>query len=85
MVVRRLAVETIAANFCLPEAVRGYEARFIKRALKEADGSVTRAAERLGISYQRLASLLDARHKDLASARSPVMRRRRSIIKQPKK
>ncbi|MCA1594369.1 MAG: tetratricopeptide repeat protein [Acidobacteria bacterium] len=83
-VAQRLAVEQMDAGFSLPDAVRAYEARFIRRALKDAGGSVSRAARRLGISYQRLASLLEARHMDLLPARTPAIKRRRSIIKKPK-
>jgi hypothetical protein len=35
----------------------------------------------LGVTHQGLAFILNGRHKDLLSARSPVKRRRRSIIR----
>jgi hypothetical protein len=50
-------------------------------ALNAARGQVTKAARLLGISHQRLSSILQGRHKDLVAARTPVQRRRRSIIK----
>jgi hypothetical protein len=75
----------MGARFSLSEALRAYEARFIRRALIEAEGIVTTAAKRLGISYQKLQYLLETRHEDLAPARKPVKKRLRSIIKKPKK
>jgi hypothetical protein len=52
------------------------EAR-IELALCYAAGSVTRAANNLGISYQELHYMLETRHKDLFSLRTPVRRRSR--------
>ncbi len=65
----------------LEEHVLRYEADLISRALAASDGSVTRAARMLGATHQGLAFILNGRHKDLLSARKPVKRRRRSIIK----
>jgi tetratricopeptide (TPR) repeat protein len=81
LIARRLAEVRMGSKFSLPEAVRKYEARFIQRALKEAEGSVTRAAKHLGINYQVLVYLLKTRHKELIPARTPAKKRRRSIIK----
>jgi DNA-binding NtrC family response regulator len=58
-----------------------YEADLIGRALAASDGSVTRAARMLGVTHQGLAFILNGRHKNLLSARRPVKRRRRSIIR----
>jgi tetratricopeptide (TPR) repeat protein len=69
-------------NFNLPEEVRKCEAKYIKKALTETNGSVTKAAKLLGISHQNLSLLLKNRHKDLAYAKKP--RRRRSDRKKPK-
>lgn len=85
LIARRLAEVRMGTSFSLPEAVRKYEAKFIERALKDAEGSVTRAAKHLGINYQVLVYLLKTRHKELLPARTPVKKRRRSIIKKPKK
>jgi DNA-binding NtrC family response regulator len=68
-------------DFSLKDAVRRYERRFIERALQEARGSVTRAAHLLGLKHQTLIALMNSRHRDLMSARKPVSRRRRSIIR----
>ncbi|HKP45640.1 MAG TPA: helix-turn-helix domain-containing protein [Pyrinomonadaceae bacterium] len=65
----------------LEEHVLRYEADLISQALAASDGSVTRAARLLGVTHQGLAFILNGRHKDLLPARSPVKRRRRSIIR----
>ncbi|MEP6742006.1 MAG: helix-turn-helix domain-containing protein [bacterium] len=65
----------------LEQHVLRYEGDLISRALAASDGSVTRAARMLGITHQGLAFILNGRHKDLLSARKPVKRRRRSIIR----
>jgi molybdenum-dependent DNA-binding transcriptional regulator ModE len=49
----------------------------IKHALEAHEGSVTRAAKTLGISYQELHYMLETRHKDLLRYRTPVKRRRK--------
>ncbi len=64
------------------DAVVRYEARIIERALREAGGVVSRAAELLGISRQSLESMLKGkgRHKALARLRTPVETRARSLM-----
>jgi tetratricopeptide (TPR) repeat protein len=52
-----------------------YEGELIKRALNQVDGSLTRAAANLKMSYQKLGYILETRHKDLLKDRSPVRRR----------
>jgi CheY-like chemotaxis protein len=71
------------ANFDLNERVHTYEARYVKRALIDGQGSVTRAARLLGLQHHgTLAAMLDegGRHKDLAYLRTPPETRRQSII-----
>jgi len=71
------------ANFNLGETVRAYEARYVRRALMDAQGSVTRAARLLGLhNHATLAAMLDegGRHKDLAHLRTPPETRKQSII-----
>ncbi|MCA1566624.1 MAG: response regulator [Acidobacteria bacterium] len=71
------------ANFNLTERVHTYEARYVRRALIDAQGSVTRAARLLGLQhYATLAAMLDegGRHKDLAHLRTPPEPRKQSII-----
>jgi tetratricopeptide (TPR) repeat protein len=53
----------------------------ISKALAQVNGSVTRAASLLGMSYQGLAYLIQSRHKDLLKERSPVRRRSRKSHK----
>ncbi len=65
----------------LEDQVKHYEAKLIKEALEVSEGSVTRAARMLGITHQGLAFILNGRHQDLLAVRTPVKRRRRSIIK----
>jgi tetratricopeptide (TPR) repeat protein len=49
----------------------------IRLALENANGSVTRAARSLGISFQALSYMLETRHRDLLKYRTPVRRRSR--------
>ncbi len=65
----------------LDKEVLRYEAELIKKALEAANGSVTRAARLLKVTHQGLAFILQGRHKHLLPARTPVRKRRRSIIR----
>ena len=82
---RRRSLAEFWANFNLTERVHAYEARYIKRALIDAQGSVTRAARLLGIQHHAtLSAMLNehgGRHKDLAYLRTPREPRRKSIIR----
>jgi len=69
-------------GFSFREAVRRYESHLIERALRDADGMVSRAAQWLGFKHHHsLVSLLKNRHKHLLHARTPIVPRRRSIIR----
>lgn len=57
-----------------------YENALIKRALAQVNGSVTRAAANLSISRQKLAYIIETRHKDLLADRTPVRRRPRERL-----
>jgi tetratricopeptide (TPR) repeat protein len=82
IVMRRLTgVQMREKNFTLFSAVHEFEAKFIGQALEESGGSVTRAANLLGIRHQTLTSMLETRHKGLSKKRTPVKKRLRSIIK----
>lgn len=61
----------------LPAEVLKYEGTLIQRALAKANGSLTRAAAMLSMSYQALAYILESRQKDLLKERSPIRRRSR--------
>ena len=65
----------------LSEEVRRYEGNLIKMALDAAQGHITHAARLLGTTHQGLAYILQGRHKELLSARTPVRQRRRSIVR----
>jgi transcriptional regulator with GAF, ATPase, and Fis domain len=60
----------------LQQIVSDVERETIRRALVQANGSVTHAASLLGMSYQALCYIIQSRHKDLLKERSPVRRRR---------
>ena len=68
-------------NYSLESDVHRYEANVIRQALEASGGSVTRAARLLGVTHQGLAFILNGRHKDLLSIRTPVKKRRKSIIR----
>lgn len=75
------AADATPENFSLDAEVLRYEGSLIRKALEESGGSVTRAARRLGVTHQGLAFILNGRHSDLLSIRTPVKKRRRSIIR----
>ena len=54
------------------EMMLRYENNIIRQALLDSSGSVTRAAQILGTSHQRLISIIERRQKDLLALRSPV-------------
>ncbi|HEX8146590.1 MAG TPA: helix-turn-helix domain-containing protein [Pyrinomonadaceae bacterium] len=87
IVIKRLSgMQIHDKNFSFYGAVLELEARLIEQALELEGGSITRAAERLGLKRQALASMLQARHKKLMDKRTPPIPRRKSIIKdRPKK
>jgi transcriptional regulator with GAF, ATPase, and Fis domain len=63
------------------EEVRKCESALIRRALDDANGSVTRAARILGLTHQGLCYIINHRHKSLLTARAPIRVRRKSLIK----
>ena len=66
----------------LEERVNYFEARLIARALEEENGSVTRAARKLGLTHPGLSKILDGRHsKALGGVRRPKRERMRSIMR----
>jgi tetratricopeptide (TPR) repeat protein len=85
IIMRRLAgVQLGDKNFTIFNAVHELEAKLIGQALEEAGGSVTRAAQLLGIRHQTFLSMLNIRHRKLLEKRSPPEKRLRSIIKELK-
>jgi CheY-like chemotaxis protein len=95
-IVRRLAKAALRAlrailvppdwtNFSLRRLVDHYEEHWIKLALLETSGLVTRAARLLGFKHhQSLISLINLRHKNLLKTRSVVRSRRHHLIVHPK-
>lgn len=75
------SVPAMPQGFSLDTEVLRYEGSLIRKALEESGGSVTRAARLLGVTHQGLAFILNGRHSDLLSIRTPVKKRRRSIIR----
>lgn len=70
------ATDAILNRPCdLHSEVLKFEGILIKKALAKVNGSVTRAATLLDMSYQGLAYVIESRHKDLLKQRSPVHRR----------
>jgi len=73
-------------GFSFKQHVRNGERAVIERALRDAGGSVTRAARLLGFRHhQSLISLINSRHKELLTTRSTVRKRRRHIFSEPRK
>jgi CheY-like chemotaxis protein/tetratricopeptide (TPR) repeat protein len=69
-------------GFSFKEAVRRYESHLIERALRDAGGLVTRAAQLLGLkNHQSLIYVLKSRHKRLLKERAPATPRKRSIVR----
>lgn len=72
------AIEILLNKPCvLQTEVLKFEGRVIRQALSKANGSLTRAAAMLSMSYQALAYILESRHKELLKERSPIRRRSR--------
>jgi tetratricopeptide (TPR) repeat protein len=78
---RLLGAKLSDHEFSLQDVVHAYEARFIAEALEAEQGSISRAAKRLGVSHQALSHTLTTRHRKLLSMRKPPKPRRRSIIR----
>jgi tetratricopeptide (TPR) repeat protein len=82
VVIKRLSgMQIHDRNFTFYGAVLELEAKLIEQGLELEGGSVTRAAERLGLKRQALASMLKTRHKKLVDKRTPPVPRRKSIVK----
>ncbi|PYS45918.1 MAG: hypothetical protein DMF68_20810 [Acidobacteria bacterium] len=77
----KAALDDAWAGCSFEEEVLRYEASLVKLALDSSKGSVTRAARLLGVTHQRLCSMLQGRHKDLLQSKKPTQKRKRSIIR----
>jgi tetratricopeptide (TPR) repeat protein len=70
------------ADFSFRAEIKQFEERLIEQALKDARGSVSRAARLLGFKHhESLNWRLKNRNKDLLTSRTPARKRRRSIIR----
>ncbi|MET0623354.1 MAG: helix-turn-helix domain-containing protein [Pyrinomonadaceae bacterium] len=82
IVIKRLSgMQLHDKNFSFYSAVHELEAKLIEQALELEGGSITRAAERLGINRQSLSNMLRLRHKKLFDKRTPPTPRKRSIMR----
>jgi two-component system chemotaxis response regulator CheY len=73
-------------GFSFKQQIVKSEKALIERALRDAKGSVTKAARLLGFNHhQSLIALINSRHKDLLKKRSAVQRRRQHLFSKPKK
>jgi len=80
------AAEHSWEGFSFKEKILDCERALIERALRDANGSVTRAARLLGFRHhQSLISLINSRHKELLKTRTAVRKRRRHIFSKPRK
>jgi transcriptional regulator with PAS, ATPase and Fis domain len=61
----------------LAEEVLKFERNLVSEALAKVNGRVSYAAKLLGIGYQGLAYIIESRHPELLSERTPVYRRPR--------
>ena len=80
------AAEHSWEGFSFKEKILDCERALIERALRDTNGSVTRAARLLGFRHhQSLISLINSRHKELLKTRTAVRKRRRHIFSKPRK
>jgi tetratricopeptide (TPR) repeat protein len=73
-------------DFSFKKEVLKIEKTFIEKALRDAGGSVTKAARLLGFRHhQSLIALINSRHRDLLGTRSAVRKRRHHLFSKPRK
>src|SRR5712692_4632982 len=66
--------------------VKKSEKALIERALREAEGSVTKASYLLGFKHhQSLISIINIRHPDLKKSRSRIRKRRHPLFSEPRR
>jgi transcriptional regulator with GAF, ATPase, and Fis domain len=71
------ADETLFKRQNVKEARVDVEREMIRKALAEANGSVTYAAPLLGLTYPGLIYIIQHRHPELMKERTPARRRKR--------
>lgn len=73
-------------GFSFKREVRKIEKALIERALRDAGGSVSKAARLLGFKHhQSLIAIINSRHTDLREKRSAVRKRRKHLFSKPKR
>jgi tetratricopeptide (TPR) repeat protein len=73
-------------GFSFKREVRRLEKGLIERALRDAGGSVSKAARLLGFKHhQSLIAIINSRHADLQEKRSAVRKRRKHLFSKPKR
>ncbi len=73
-------------GFSFKQQIVKSEKAIIEHALRDAKGSVTKAARLLGFRHhQSLIALINTRHADLMKKRSAVQKRRRHLFSKPRK
>lgn len=73
-------------GFSFKREVRKIEKALIERALRDAGGSVSKAARLLGFRHhQSLIAIINSRHTDLREKRSAVRKRRKHLFSKPKR
>jgi len=73
-------------GFSFKREVRKIEKMLIERALRDAGGSVSKAARLLGFKHhQSLIAIINSRHTDLRDKRSAVRKRRKHLFSTPKR
>jgi CheY-like chemotaxis protein/tetratricopeptide (TPR) repeat protein len=71
-------------GFSFKQHIKESEKTVLERALRDAGGSVTKAARLLGFRHhQSLISLINTRHKELLSSRTKIRKRRRRLFSRP--
>ena len=74
-------LDTSWEGFSLKHQMLKFEKTLIERALRDARGSVTKAAQLLGFRHhQSLIALINGRHRELIKSRSAIRKRRRHIF-----
>jgi CheY-like chemotaxis protein len=73
-------------GFSMRREIEKIEKVLIKRALRDAGGSVTKASQLLGFHHhQSLISLINSRHRELLPQRSVVRRRHHHLFSKPQR
>ncbi len=79
------SIEQSWEGFSFRQHAKASEKMIIERALRDAGGSVSKAAKLLGFKHhQSLISILNGRHNELLKMRTTARKRRKHIVDKPK-